>query len=587
MRSAMRAEIMLRQRTPLLLAGISLLAAAASAHGQFYFLEVGPERGIQPYVTDPGKGGGVAAADFDGDGDVDLFVPNAGGVPDQLYRNLGDGSFEEIAAQAGVDSTARSRVALWFDYDGDDLLDLFVAGDCYAGFGIPEDPRCPDVSTLRLYRQVAVAQFQDVTLEAGIGDDLVLSSTAHRGGLCAGDVNNDGYLDLVTGLWMGEARLFLNNTDGTFSDVRMSSGLGGTLAGWWQPMMHDFDGDGWMDVYHAVDYSGNRLWINGGDMTFQNVAVAAGTDSAWNDMGMTFGDYDNDGDIDLYITNITNSLRHNVLYRNDSDGSGLAFQDVAEALGVSSGGWGWGTTFFDADRDGDLDLAATNGWFAGSATVDASRFFLNGGEPPYAFTEVSAAVGFDDTLWGSAVIAVDFDHDGDQDLVQSCNGSGVTEPAIRLLANTQTGTLLDNHFLLVKPRMVGPNRRAIGAVVRATAGPLQMTRLITAGTSFYGQEPAEAFFGAGTAEVFDSVIVQWPDGTRTTITDVPVDQVLTVTRGLPGDVNGDGAVNVTDLVQVISNWGPCEPPCPSDDNGDGVVDVTDLIQVIVHWGSRS
>ncbi len=297
-----------------------LLAPAWSADAQFVLEEVGVSRGFQPYVMEIGMGGGAAAADFDDDGDVDLFVPNAGGVADQLYRNLGNGTFAEIAGDVGLASVDRGRVALWLDVDGDRRLDLLVAGDCW-----PDDDACVDVPTLRLYRQTAgVAspqrgasgiasprrgangiQFADVTTDAGLDSDLVTGADQHRGGLAAGDVDNDGDLDLLIGLWEGEARLLLNDGDGaagvfSFTEISVASGIGGQESFHWQPMMHDFNGDHRLDVYSAIDFLPNRLWINQGaslrlppsggtsrgTVSFVDQASAAGADNSWNDMGI-------------------------------------------------------------------------------------------------------------------------------------------------------------------------------------------------------------------------------------------------------------------------------------------------------------
>ena len=198
-----------------------LLPLAVPALGSRVFVDVTGGSGIQPSTMAMGMGGGLAAADFDDDGDIDLFVPNAAGSPDQLYRNLGNGQFEEIAAAAGLASIARSRSALWFDYDGDHRLDLVVAGDCH-GLTVG----CTGVSTLKLYRQVADAQFEDVTLAAGLLDDRVTDTMMHRGGFSAADINKDGYLDLVTSLWLGEAGVLLNNGNGTFTNISVASASG-------------------------------------------------------------------------------------------------------------------------------------------------------------------------------------------------------------------------------------------------------------------------------------------------------------------------------------------------------------------------
>jgi hypothetical protein len=322
-----------------------LLASGGTLVAQVQYVEVGSAVGILPYSAAAGMGAGVAAADFDDDGDIDLFVPNAKDVPDQLYRNLGNGLFEEIASDAGVDSLERNRAALWFDYDGDNLLDLVVAGDCYQSVAVPP---CPDVSPLRLYRQTSVAVFEDVTVSAGIVDGLIPTVDSHRGGLAAGDINNDGWLDLLIGLWYGEAVIFVNDGDGTFTRAT-GTGIDGLLENHWQPVMFDIDGDGWLDIVYAIDYLANRLWINQRDGTFLDQATVYSVDNAMNDMGVTLGDYDNDGDLDIYVTNIFSDTTYNVLYRNHTASLGY-FIEVATALGVDDGSWGWGATFFDADN---------------------------------------------------------------------------------------------------------------------------------------------------------------------------------------------------------------------------------------------
>ncbi len=521
--------------------------------GDIDFLEVSDLAGIQPSQMEHGKSGSVLAVDFDDDGDIDLFVPNSGGVANQLYRNRGDGTFDEIGVAAGLASTGRSRTAIWFDFDGDHRLDLFTASDCWEA-----DADCPDTTTLKLYRQASDAQFVDVTVAADIPDDTITDTMAHRGGIAAGDINNDGYLDLIFGLWSGGITLLLNDGDGTFTDISASAGMP-SFGYHWQPTFHDWNGDGWLDIHYVTDFSPNHLWINQGDNTFVDVAATAGVDNAWNDMGQSLGDYDNDGDLDIYVTNITTSTRNNILFRNDSTAGGLQFTRVSFEAGVAQGGWGWGCTFFDADNDGDLDLAATNGWFSGLAHDDASVFYRNEGGEPVTFSDASASAGLDDTYWGSSLNALDYDRDGDLDLVQSCNGSGIQPHRMRLIENeTTTG----NHYLVVRPRMAGANYRAIGAIIRIEVGGVSHMRLITAGISAFGQEPAEAFFGLGTATLVDRVVIEWPNGRRTELEDVAADQILDVQDVLfadgfeSGDLSawtlpGAGAELATDLPTTI------------------------------------
>ena len=482
------------------------------------FVDASAAWGIGPHVPENGHGTGAAAVDFDDDGLVDLFVPQAAGTPDRLYRNLG-GSFAEIGAAVGLGSLASSRVGLWLDYDGDGDLDLWVANDDVLA-----------ASSFTLYRQDPGPVFTDVTVEAGVfKPPIVLEETHHWSGICAGDLNNDGYLDVFTAQWPGPGHLFLNTGAGGFTDASAASGVA-VVRHAHQCAMEDFDGDGWTDIYVAIDFAANILWHNQHDGTFVDVAPAAGLDNAMNDMGMALADYDDDGDFDVYVTNIflpeaPGGPRHNVLLRNESVGAVLDFDEVSAAMGVDQGYFGWGATFLDADDDGDLDLAATNGWRSGEFATDPSRFFESpGGGLPFA--DVSAPVQFDDTDWGSSLSAADFDRDGDLDLVQACMTARGEAVPLRLLENQRP--VGDGNYLVVRPRSSGPNRFSVGALVRAGVGGATMLRRIAAGTSYLGQEPLEAFFGVGAATTVDWVRVDWPDGASTTRTGVAVNQELTV-----------------------------------------------------------
>ncbi len=541
------------------------------------FEEVGGQRGIGTYVMSRGLGGGVAVADFDDDGDMDIFVPNAQDVPDQLYRNLGDGRFEEIASSLGLASTTGDRCALWFDYDDDHKLDLLVTNDA------------DDSDTVYvLYRQRKDGRFEDVTRAAGLHTgEWESRPRGWRSGPCAGDINNDGYLDLYLPSFRGDPSLLLNRGDGTFTDITRASGLRpdpGEGLQQHQAVMVDFSGDGLLDIYVARDFAPNLLWLNQGDGTFVDGALEAGAGNAMNDMGLAVSDYDGDGDPDIYITNVFGlDGGHNVLLRNDSSSEGVRFTDVSRELGVDDGSWGWGACFLDVDNDGWLDIAATNGW-DGAWADDTSRLFWNlGGDD--GFTDVSAATGFDDTYWGSALVALDMDRDGDLDLLQTCKGG-----PLRLLENLPVAgdgkTPVRGGYLVVRPRLDGPNHRAIGAVVRARARGFEMTRWITAGTSYLGQEPAEAFFGLGDAGRVDSVTVEFPDGSRATLDDVSPNQVLVVMPPVfrRGDANTDGTVDISDALGILETLfsGNSQATChdAADANDDTQVDISDAMFVL-------
>ena len=357
---------------------IILLLGATGAWGARAFVDVSgdPNVGLQPYAPTFGMTAGMAAADYDDDGDIDLFVPTGRGVPHQLYQNQGDGHYLECAAAVSLDSPQRRKVALWFDADNDNLLDLLLVGDCWdvPPYGLVSDPSCLNTSTFSFYRQLPSRQFVDETGVAGFGSDLI-SDSRHLGGMCAGDINNDGFLDVLVTFWIWSGRahnqLFLNNTNGTFTDITPATNLDNTDAGSsWQPMMHDFNRDGFIDIYAAVDFGANDLWLNQHDNSFVDVAESAGVDNDQNDMGVAIADFDNDRDMDIYVTNIylnpdpqTPPSRMNNLYRNTSSGQTLSFAATSHVAGVAYGGWGWGCTFLDMENNGWLDIAATNGFF--------------------------------------------------------------------------------------------------------------------------------------------------------------------------------------------------------------------------------
>lgn len=547
---------------------------AGSVSAQLQFHDVGASRGIGPFQMTPGQGGGVSAADFDGDGDVDLFAPTAAGVPDQLYRNLGNGHYEEVAAVLGLASLEPNRAAVWFDSDGDGDLDLAVARDtCELG--------C-NAQLIRLHRQQPDGTFVDDTVDAGLWGAGTVTDGMHVGGLVAGDLTGDGHLDLYLCYWAGFAHLFVNDGQGAFAEAPPSSGLGG-VSEYWQPLLHDFNGDGWLDIHQNIDFSGNRLWINQQDGSFVDVAPSAASNNAMNDMGGSLGDFDNDGDFDIYVTNVTRLDQHNILLRNDSTPSNMAFTEVSIPSGVWSGGWGWGTTFLDGDRDGWLDIAATNGAW-GPWISDGSRFYRNLGGVQPSFVDVSDPVQFNDTYWGSGLIAFDSDRDGDLDLVQACPLGW----PLRLLENEPEPVSSGHHFLTIRPRSTGANSHAVGAVIRASSSGLTQSRVITAGTSFLSQEPAEAFFGLATASEVEAVQIAWPDGLTTEVLQVPTDQFLTVIREesfVRGDCNVDGLQNVADAVSLLDQLfgsfiSACQDGC--DVNDDGLVDIADPISLLGH-----
>ena len=593
-------------RSTITIAVITAVLIAAGTHAgdrggvvSYTFPDVSAARGIGHYEQIYNNGGGIAAADFDDDGDIDMYIPCAPGFPNQLYENQGDGSYVNIAQQLGVDLLDGSRAALWFDYDGDGRLDLVVGHDHSAEFDEPQP-----ANTLHLFRQRDDQTFEDVTATAGLaGNFHEWFPSTSIGGFAVGDINNDGWLDLVMTQWFGHTYLFLNNGDGTFADISDSAGLRpyvkrsspgargvpGLITGF-QPVMHDFNGDGWQDIFIAVDFEPNYLWINQGNTTFVDVAPAAGCAHRFNCMGVAPGDYDRDGDIDLYVTNIyeeeDGEQKHNVLYRNDTTNGNVQFAEVSQDLGVDDGAWGWGATFLDADNDGALELAEVNGYRFPMWQVHPTRFYTSLKSPA---VDVAAAIGLDEQDYSSGLVAFDSDRDGDLDLVRtSIDGD---HHFLRLNECEHVGKQKrargggsNNHWLVVRPRMEGSNVRAIGAVVHVTINGVTTASVITAGTSYLCQQPAEAHFGLGANATADVVTIDWPGGGRTVQVNVLGDQVRTVTRWqCSGDVNQSEVVDVFDLLELLTQWGqPANPR--ADVNSSGVVDGDDIHELLANWG---
>jgi len=472
-------------------------------------------------------------ADFDADGDPDIYLPTGAGAPNQLLRNRGDGSFDEVAALFGVADLRQARAALWLDYDGDGDLDLFVTRDCFAPFiSHPAAGSCAEhVMTLFEQRD---GSFVDVSAATGLWLQAgAVAGGFHTGGLSAADISGDGLPEIYAARWQAREELYISDTlftTGKGAGYSLGSGLtalGENQAGHWQGLFHDFDRDGRIDLMVNIDFMANQLWMNRGDLALENIAVAAGVDSAWNEMGLAGGDYDNDGDLDLFATNIFDWVgasegSHNLLLRNDSSAAQVMFSERAVEAGVDDTGWGWGAAWLDADNDGDLDLAATNGYCQPAPdfceapyNADPSRFFVQTGTNG-EFAQVGAQVGFSDTLVGGGLVAADFDGDGRLDLLQTAiDPASAVDPWLReerltLYLNRATGTG-DEAFLMIRPRMSGPNTHALGAELRLyLSDGRTLTRWIRAGESWMSQAPASAHFGIGSADVL-RLEVDWPD----------------------------------------------------------------------------
>jgi hypothetical protein len=361
------------------------------------------------------------------------------------------------------------------------------------------------------------------------------------------DYDLDGDLDLLLAHWGNDPQpdtetLWQNNGDGTFTSASIPSGIAAQLITQtglpglfdysFASIFTDIDRDGDPDILLSSDFRTSKIFLNNGDATFtditdRNIVIDR------NGMGGAAGDYDNDGDMDWFVTSIFESSQEadpnpgNRLYRNDGNG---VFADVTDSAGVADGGWGWAVCFEDFDNDGDLDIFHVNGWEqvdprdAGGPndyTFDQVRYFESQGDG--AFVETAQAAGLIDTRQGRGVACFDSDRDGDLDLVLT--NIDEVKPVV-VYRNEYAGS---NHYLTVKLNGNDANTDAIGALIEITDGSRTQIREIRASNHFTSQNPAEAHFGLGTAMTVDMTIF-WPDGTQDALAAVSADQYLVVNQ---------------------------------------------------------
>ncbi len=479
--------------------------------------------------------GGVASGDFDGDGDIDLFIVRGDIGPNLLYRNDGNNVFMEIAAAAGVANTKsatenyRHSGPMFADMDGDNDLDLFLGG-------VQGDP-------CRLFSNNGDGTFSDVTAGSGldgIGATQTVSATF-------GDYDLDGDLDLFLSHW-GVERSEVNPGDTEhlwrnestagqirFTSVSEAAGISPSIINLqdpyvplqeidysFSPSFVHLNDDLYPDIVMSGDVNGSMVFMNNADGTFDNVTDVEVIKDA-NGMGSAVGDYDNDGDLDWFVSSIfraSNPLEENGnrLYRNDAG----VFVDVTDTAGVIDGGWGWAACFMDIDNDGNLDLYHTNGWqfdHIGDFTSDTSRAFMSNGDG--TFTNKALDLGIADKDQGRGVVCADFDRDGDVDIFLWANEGN---NAAALYRNDSIG----NNYLVVKLRGAAPNTAAAGARINATVGGSTMMREVTLGSNFISQNPTEQYFGIGNAAQIDKLLIRWPDGSTTDLGVVPANQRIVV-----------------------------------------------------------
>jgi hypothetical protein len=491
-------------------------------------------------------GPGVCVADFDGDGWQDIYFVNGRdlygrgiSVLNALYRNNRDGTFTDVTEKAGMPGTGYGLGCVWGDFDNDGFPDLFVTQ-----FG-------KNV----LYRNNGNGTFTDITDKAGVGG---LESGAFHSGATFFDYDRDGWLDLYVGSYvnLGDKRycklgdvlsscapseykgspdaLYHNNHDGTFTNVAQVAGIYQPQGKNLSVQAGDYDNDGWPDLFVANDGLNAYLYHNEHNGTFKEIGLSAGMavtsrGTVMAAMCISLGDYDNDGKLDLYISDFQRSSDH--IWHNDGKGF---FDEVSDEAGITRPTrdvLSFGGGFFDYDNDGWLDIFIANGHVypeveqatPGTHYRQINSLFHNEGNGKFIEVRKSSGAGFETPYVGRGVAFADLDNDGFMDVVIANNGDS---PLV--LHNTGRN---GNYFLNFKLLGKKSNRDAMGARVRVVAGTVSQIREIAGGGSYLSQSDLRANFGIAKAKRAEIVEIIWPSGQRQTFRDVETDKFYLVEEG--------------------------------------------------------
>jgi hypothetical protein len=494
-------------------------------------------------------GPGVCVADFDGDGWQDIYFVNGRdlynrgiSVHNALYRNNRDGTFTDVTDKAGVPGTGYGLGCVWGDYDNDGFPDLFVT---QYGRNV-------------LYHNNGDGTFTDVTDKAGVAG-LEFGTLFHSGATFF-DYDRDGKLDLYVGGYvalgpdskrycqLGGVRsscppqayggspdiLYHNNGDGTFTNVTKAAKIDQPEGKNLSVGAGDYDNDGWPDIFVTNDGLYAYLYRNEHNGTFTEVGLPAGMAVAGQGqimaaMCISLGDYDNDGWLDLYISDFQKSSDH--LWHNSGKGY---FDEVSGPAGITVPTrevLSFGGGFFDYDNDGWLDLFIANGHVYPEVEQvtpeihykQINTLFHNEGNGKFVETTRQAGIGGQKPYVGRGVAFADFDNDGFIDLVVGNNG----DPPLLLHNSGNNG----NHFINFKLVGVKSNRDAMGARVRVVAGGISQIREIAGGGSYLSQSDLRANFGIGKAARAETVEVQWPSGQHQVFRNVEADKFYLIEEG--------------------------------------------------------
>ena len=485
----------------------SSLICCYSSYGQVFFENQSQSLGADIVYEGNSLGAGISFYDYNGDGLDDITLASSFDNNHVFLRNEG-GYFVED--DLGIsNSGARAKQVIWIDYDNDGDADFFSAND---------NSKC------RLYRNDGDGVYTEVSETSGIPQTI-----SDFFGASWGDYNNDSFLDIFLTVrdpnQVTSNFLYRNNGDGTFTNVTEEAGLDLTGFLSFCSAFFDYDKDGFQDIYVANDkfFTPNLLYRNNGDGTFESVGEATGADLYMGAMSTTIDDYNNDGWLDIYVTNFyppedDEGVVGNAFLRNNGDGT---FTNVAEETGTRFDSVGWGAVFLDADNDTDHDLYVSGNVSDQSNLLEAA-FYENQGDGTFLIPETAGFVGDNGSSFSNAI--GDVDNDGYPEIVVMNNG-------FEEIYVWKNETPQDNNWLKVKLEGTESNRMGIGSWIRISAGGQEQYHYTVCGEGFLAQNSAYEFFGLGEATTIDFIEVTWLSGQVDFYENIDANLSLTIVEG--------------------------------------------------------
>ena len=513
---------------------LAVFTDISSNAGLCYATSITPEDSTSSRVS-----GGVAVSDYNADGRLDIYVTQGRNSPGRLFNLQADRSFADVTEQAGVNTESVGNGGVFFDVDLDGLPDLISVQD--------------GPTYLQIFGNDGDGTFSDITDSTGI----LLTKPSFS--IAAGDYDLDGDLDLFFAHWAPYTKqdrwefFWQNQGDGTFTDVSNIADIGRFPADdsgldlpedmefSFTPIFADFNQDRYPDILLASDFSSSQVLVNNSGAGLVDTTPLLVDDRAG--MGAAVADYDNDGDLDWFVSAIGDTREEflviglfngNRLYQNVGAGN---FANVTDFAGVRQGYWAWGSCFADFNNDGYQDLFIVNGFDGMTEEQSVSRNYENFNEDPAllyinngdgTFTDRATELGVSHTAMGRGLVCYDYDRDGDLDMLIANSGEA---PSL-YRNNSFAGS---NNFLNIRLHGRPDNPHAVGAQIYVSTNGQEQMRELQLGNNYISQNPVEAHFGLGTSQMVDKVRIVWPglEASVSELTNVEANRFLVVHQPEP------------------------------------------------------